>query len=77
MYETLEALRNPPTHLLEEDFLVKNVSFANTYSVRWVYFDFLNFYFWQILKINLTAEEMATEHRRQRSKRLAMQNSSK
>lgn len=26
MYETLEALRNPPAHLLEENFFVKKVS---------------------------------------------------
>lgn len=26
MYETLEALRNPPFEILEEDFLVREVS---------------------------------------------------
>lgn len=26
MYETLEALRNPPLHLLEEDFIVEQVN---------------------------------------------------
>lgn len=31
MYETLEALRNPPVHLLEEDFIVRNVSFPIIY----------------------------------------------
>ncbi len=34
MYETLEALRNPPTHLLEEDFLVTQVSWLCRFIIR-------------------------------------------